>query len=225
MAEQRRIGRMTGLLVALMVAGLAGCSGDEEAATPRSRPRVGQPVGAAELAKHLAAARLAATTGDPAALQRNAEALGDDFRRSMKLRDPSRPIDHERARFEVRQVPGVQAVAWADRTHLMVVVGRNELRTQATIDRICDRLEPLGDTLGVTLGLQSSAARTGEESQVISRNCQLAVGDRAMLERRRSFNQVSDETWAQHRANQRMKPPTKAQQAQINHALDSLSRD
>jgi dUTP pyrophosphatase len=107
--------------------------------------------------------------------------MQEDFRRSIKLPDPARRIDHEAARWAARQVPGVRSVVWVDQENLLAMVDRNDLRSQQTIDDICMQLEPLGDTLGVVVNLQSAVARTGDELEILSRNCQLAPGGRAVL--------------------------------------------
>jgi len=99
-------------------------------------------------------------------------------------------------------VEGVRSVAWVDAANLFVIVERNALKTERTINRICVALEPLGDTLGVVVNLQSGEARNAAELQLLVRNCQLAFGDRAFAQDRRDGNVVSDAIWAQHEANQ-----------------------
>lgn len=90
---------------------------------------------------------------------------------------------------------------WIVHENLLAVVTRNDLRTQATIDAICTQLEPLGDTLGVVVNVQSGAARTGDELEILSRNCQLAPGDRALMQRARVVDAIDPAVRAQHRAN------------------------
>ena len=94
-----------------------------------------------------------------------------------------------------------------DNTNLLAIVSRNDARSYATIDAICMELEPLGDTLGVVINLQGGAAISGSELQILSRNCQLAPGDRALLQTKRQLDVVSPEIRAQHRANN---PETKS---------------
>jgi hypothetical protein len=53
--------------------------------------------------------------------------------------------------------------------------------------------------MGVVVNLQSAAARTGEELEILSRNCQLAPGDRAFMQRKRQLDVVSAEVRAQQR--------------------------
>ncbi|MBC7989084.1 MAG: hypothetical protein H7Y19_05815 [Luteimonas sp.] len=84
----------------------------------------------------------------------------------------------------------------------MAIVSTNEARSYDTIDSICMGLEPLGDTLGVVVNLQSGVARSGDELEILSRNCQLQPGDRAMLQRNRQIDVISPQIRAQHRVNQ-----------------------
>lgn len=143
--------------------------------------------------------RAAAFVGDRAAVQRQMQGMQEDIRKSMKLPDPARRIDHESARAAVRDIPGIRSVVWVDQENLVAMVDRNDLRSQQTIDAICLQLEPLGDTLGVVVNLQSAAGRTGGELEVLSRNCQLAPGDRAFMQRKRQLDVVSTEVRAQQR--------------------------
>ena len=110
-------------------------------------------------------------------------------------------MDRESARTAVRSVDGVRSVAWIDRENLLVIVDRNKARSYATIDAICLELEPLGDTLGVVVNLQSGAANSGDELEILSRNCQLAPGERAFLQRSRQVDVISPKVRAQYRAN------------------------
>ena len=113
---------------------------------------------------------------------------------------------------------GVRSVVWIDHENLLAIVTRNEQRSQATIDAICMQREPLGDTLGVVVNLQSGAARTGDELEVLSRNCQLAPGDRTMLQRARVVDAIDPAIRAQHRANDAW---AQAQQARRKEAEES----
>lgn len=119
----------------------------------------------------------------------------------IRLAYPARAVDRESARAAARQVDGVRSVAWIDHENLMVIVASNQARSQAVIDAICMQLEPLGDTLGVVVNLQSGAARTGDELAVLSRNCQLAPGERALLQRHRQIDVIPDAVRAQHKRN------------------------
>lgn len=131
------------------------------------------------------------------------QAVYDDYRRAIKLADPARAVNREQAREVARGIEGVRSVAWVDAANLYVIVERNAQKTEATIDRLCVALAPLGDTLGVVINLQSGEAQTAAELQLLVRNCQLAVGDHAFLHDRRDRNVVPDAIWAQHEANQR----------------------
>jgi hypothetical protein len=119
---------------------------------------------------------------------------------AIKLADTSRAIDHEAARRAARQVPGVRSVAWIDRENLFVIVSSNPARSYATIDAVCLALEPLGDTLGVVVHLQSGAAIDPDDLAILSRNCQLPPGDRALLQTSRAVDVIPAEVQAQHRA-------------------------
>jgi hypothetical protein len=167
----------------------------------RKPEQAGQPMDPVKVAARIAATRAAAMTGDQKAVQANMEALNEDFRKSIKLADPARRVDRESARAAAKRVDGVRSVAWVDNTNLLAIVSRNDARTYATIDAICMELAPLGDTLDVVVNLQSGAAISGSELQILSRNCQLAPGDRAMLQTKRQLDVVSPEIRAQHQAN------------------------
>lgn len=150
----------------------------------------------------MAAANLAAATGNQEAYARQVEAISDDIRRSIKLADPARAVDRESARQAARTVSGVRSVVWLDAHNLFAIVEENHQRSYPQIDAICLELEPLGDTLGVVVNLQSGAARTGDELEILSRNCQLAPGDRAFLQPHRKIDVIDPEIRRQHRANQ-----------------------
>ncbi|QCO67536.1 hypothetical protein E5843_06695 [Luteimonas yindakuii] len=154
-----------------------------------------------ETAARMAAIRGSAILGDQEGVRRGMEAFNDDFRRSIKLADPARKVDREAARAAIRHVDGVRSVAWIDHENLLVIVATNEARSQRTIDDICIELEPLGDTLGVVVNLQSGAARSGDELEILSRNCQLVPGDRAFMQRHRQVDVVPPELRAEHKRN------------------------
>jgi hypothetical protein len=126
--------------------------------------------------------------------------MQDEFRRSIKLADPTHAVDRESARSLAKQVDGVRSVVWIDRENLLAMVSSNQARSYETIDAICVALEPLGDTLGVVVNLQSAAATNGDELEVLSRNCQLAPGDRAFMQRARQVDAISPLARAQYRA-------------------------
>lgn len=87
----------------------------------------------ARTAALVGAARFAALTGDQAALQRNAEAISEDMRRSMRLPDATRPVDHEAARVVARAMPEVVSAVWLDRSNFMVRVNGAQARSERTI--------------------------------------------------------------------------------------------
>lgn len=186
--------------LALVSALLTGCLQQPGEPEERSPQQAGQPLDPVRTAGRLAAIRGSAMIGDQEGIQRNVEAMTDDMRRAMRLPDPARRIDREAARSAARTVPGVRSVGWVDHENLLVRVDSGELRSQRTIDRVCLELEPLGDTLAVVVHLQNAAARSGEEMQTLSRNCQLAPGERALMQRRRQMDVIPQEVRMQHQA-------------------------
>ena len=199
---------MKTLTVALAVIALAmaGCTQQPASqAQPRPQPQpqqAGKPLEALTLAARIAAMDAAAISGDQQAIQQNLAAFQEDYRQSLKLADPARRIDRESARSAARRIDGVRSVAWLDHDNLLAIVARNDQRSYQTIDAICLELEPLGDTLGVVVNLQSGAAVTGDELEVLSRNCQLAPGERGLLQADRQIDVIAPEVRAQHRAAQ-----------------------
>lgn len=170
-------------------------------ATPAPTPqRAGQPIDPLKTAGHIAAARVAAITGDQEGVRRNAEAMTEDMRRAMKLPDAGRPIDQESARAAIRTMPGVRSVAWLDRSNLLVRVTGAELRSYRFIDQVCQQLEPLGDTLAVVVHLRNANPRTRDEADSLGRNCQLAPGDVALLQRERRIDALDPVLRARFRA-------------------------
>ena len=110
-------------------------------------------------AGQLASIRGSALLGDQQGVQDGLMAMHEDFRKAIKLADPARRVDREAAREALRGMEGLASAVWIDHENLFVLVDRNELRTQAVIDDVCIRLEPLGDTLGVVVNLQDLAIR------------------------------------------------------------------
>ena len=211
-----------GLIIVLGVAGVlksvlfplkqatAGGTASAQAGDPLPRPQhvagtavvqAGQPLDPLATAARFAEIRGNAIIGNQQGVQRGMDSLHEDFRKSIKLADPSRRVDREAARSAARNVEGVRSVVWIDHENLLAIVARNAQRSQATIDAICMQLEPLGDTLGVVVNLQSGEARTGDELEILSRNCQLTPGDRAFLQRARVVDAIDPAIRAQHRAN------------------------
>jgi len=183
-----------------MLAALAACT-VSASPTERKPQQAGQGMQPVKVAAQMAAVHAAAAVGDQAAVQAGMGAMHEDFRKSIKLADPNRQVDRESARMAARRVEGVRSLAWIDRENLLVIVDRNEARSYDTIDAICLELEPLGDTLGAVVNLQSGAATNGDELDILSRNCQLAPGDRAMLTRKRQAEVIFPEIRAQYCAN------------------------
>lgn len=193
---------MNQIVAAALMASLSVAACTRNVELPQRRPeQAGQPMDPVKVAARIAATRASAMTGDQKAVRANMQALNEDFRKSIKLADPARRVDRESARAVAKRVDGVRSVAWVDNTNLLAIVSRNDARSYATIDAVCMELEPLGDTLGVVVNLQSGAAISGSELQILSRNCQLAPGDRALLQTKRQLDVVSPEIRAQHRAN------------------------
>lgn len=151
-------------------------------------------------AGHIAGVRISALTGDQEGVRRNLDAMSEDMRVAMKLPDAGRPIDREAARTIALAHPGVRSAVWVDRSNLLVRVDGAHLRSYKIIDELCYRLESLGDTLAVVVHLQNAAARTRDDMDSLSRNCQLAPGDRAMLQRDRRLDVLDPAVRAQHRA-------------------------
>ena len=193
----------------------------QQPSEPPARPaQAGQALNPAETATRMAALRASAMVGDQKGVERQMNAMHSDLMRSMKVPDASRTIDKEAARTAARQVAGVRSVVWVDNTHLLAIVDRNELRSHETIDHICLQLEPLGDTLAVVVSVQSGAARNGDELEVLSRNCQLAPGDHAFMQRPRQIDVIDPDVRRQHRANQ-ANPATPEDDAAMKALLES----
>lgn len=215
--------RMVGVLV---LAGLLGACSAPQADQPAARrpQQAGQPMDAVRVAGQMLGARAAALTGDQAGVQRSMDALSEDMRRAMKLADASRPIDHEAARAVARALPGVRSANWIDRHNLLVRVDGAEWRTQDTIDALCLRLEPLGDTLAVVVNLQDAAPTTRDGMDTLSRNCQLAPGDHALLQRPRTVDVLDPALRARHRTDmERMRAqPPREQTAGDRAALEAM---
>lgn len=209
------------VLLSLLLA-LVACS-EAPQAEPVRPQQAGQPLDPVRTAVRINALRAEAMLGDQAGARRQMEALNDDLRRSMKLADPSRKVDREAGRVAAKNVDGVRSAVWIDHENLLAIVARNEQRSYDTIDQICMRLEPLGDTLGVVVNLQSGAAVNGDQLEILSRNCQLLPGDRALLQRERQVDVIDPVMRAQHRANQTAAPRagSAAEQAENARILEA----
>ncbi|MEN1926759.1 hypothetical protein [Luteimonas qiangzhengi] len=188
------------MLMLLAALGLlvSACSFERDPDEGQQR-QAGQPPDGLQNAARLAAIRAAALRGDQEGIQKHAAAMQEDLRLAMRLPDPMRWIEQEPARAAVMRVEGVRSAGWVDRDHLLVRVDGYELRTQAMIDRVCGALEPLGDTLGVVVNLQSAVARSADEMQTLTRNCQLPPGERALAQRPRQMDVIPADIRQQHR--------------------------
>ena len=204
---------------------IAGCSDPHTEQPEQRRPQqAGQPMDPVRTAGHIAGARMSALAGDQQGVQRSINAMSEDMRRAMKLADASRPIDREAARAIARATPGVRSANWIDRSNLLVRVDGAHLRSQQTIDELCIRLEPLGDTLAVVVHLQDAAPATHEGMDTLSRNCQLAEGDHALMQRNRTVDALDPAIRAQQRAyNEHVRnQPTREQGAGDRAALEAM---
>lgn len=162
--------------------------------TQARRPQqTGQPVNPFEIAGHIAGARVAAATGNQQAAAGHVEAIASSVTRSARMYDPHRPIDREAARQAIRPIPGVRSAIWLDRTNFVVMVDGANLHNTDMIDTVCLALEPLGDTLAVVVNLQNVTATTRDGAHTLSRNCQLAEGQRAFMQPKREVDLVSRE--------------------------------
>lgn len=184
------------LLAAAMVCLLAvGCSDPaRDGASREPRPQqAGQPVNPLATARHVAAIEAAAASGNRQAVQQHLQGMSNDMLRSMRVADPSRPIGRESARAVVAKVPGVRSSAWVDGSNLMVLVDGGRYRTTSMIDRLCMAMEPLGDTLAVTVSLQDVTATTSAGADTLSRNCQLPMGEQPLLQSKRQMDVLDPE--------------------------------
>ncbi|MGH8184084.1 MAG: hypothetical protein ACREPH_10550 [Rhodanobacteraceae bacterium] len=81
-----------------------------------------------------------------------------------------------------------------DQTNLIVMVGGAGYRNMQTIDRVCNALAPLGDTLAVVVNVQDGTATTSQGADTLSRNCQLPEGERALLQHKRKIDVLDPTT-------------------------------
>ena len=208
---------LCGGIVGLM---LCACGGGAPPADAQSRgadrlERSSDPLEPQSVAARIALARASAILGDEAGVRTQMEAMSEEYRRAIRLPDVSRPIDREMARSAVRGLQGVRAVAWVDRSNLLVRVGGAQWVDQQMIDRVCIRLQPLGDTLAVVVNLQDAAARTHGGMQTLSRNCQLQGDDRALLQDRREMDVLPEHWRRQQSENARMPAGTSSEATDI----------
>lgn len=124
------------------------------------------------------------------------------YLREAGMPDTSRPIDHDAARMAAKSVPGVRTALWLDHDNFVVMVDGTQYRSMATIDQVCVALEPLGDTLAVIVNVQDVTAQHADGATTLSRNCQLAEGQRAYFQRKRQVDLVAPEVRAQFKGQQ-----------------------
>lgn len=201
------------MLLAALGLLFSACSFERADPDEGRQRQAGQPPDGLQNAARLAAIRAAALRGDQEGIQKHAAAIQEDLRLAMRLPDPMRRIEQEPARAAVMRVEGVRSAGWVDRDHLLVRVDGYELRTQTMIDRVCVALEPLGDTLGVVVNLQSALARSADEMQTLTRNCQLPPGERALAQRPRQMDVVPADIRQQHREAQATMRPRSEEDA------------
>ncbi|MBA8886735.1 hypothetical protein FHW12_000926 [Dokdonella fugitiva] len=118
------------------------------------------------------------------------------YLREAGIPDTRRPIDHEAARMAAKNVSGVRSALWLDHDNFVVMVDGADHRSMAMIDDVCLALEPLGDTLAVVVNVQDITAQHADGATTLSRNCQLAEGQRALFQRKRQVDVVAPEVRA-----------------------------
>jgi hypothetical protein len=146
------------------------------------------------VAQHVAGARMAALSGDQKALQGHVDAMSKDILHDARIPDPTRPMPHEAARARTAKIMGVKSATWIDHDNLLVLVAGAQYRDMAMVDRICDTLAPLGDTMGVVVNVQDVTATTSAGADAVSRDCQLPAGQRAFLQRHRQIEALDPAT-------------------------------
>lgn len=173
---------------------IASCQSQSGGAAARKQARQDQRATPLSVARHVAAVRAAALTGDQKAVQQKVQGMTRDLLHDSHIPDASRPIDREAARAAVRPLTGVRSVVWIDHDNLLVMVGGGEYRNMAMIDRVCDALAPLGDTMAVVVNLQDVTATTSAGADAVSRNCQLPEGERAFMQPKRQIEPLDPAT-------------------------------
>ena len=167
------------------VGALAGCQSQTSDATSREQARQAPHVTPLSVTERIAAANTGALLRDRKAVEQNVQGMTKDILHDARIPDPARPIDHEAARAVVRPLAGVRSVVWMDHDNLLVMVGGAAYRNVAMVDRVCDVLDTLGDTLAVVVNVQDVTATSSEGADAVSRNCQLPEGQRAFLQPKR----------------------------------------
>lgn len=162
-----------------------------ERATRKPLQQPGHPINPREMVEHIIGAQTQAVRGNSDEAAAHLNAITNGVLRSARVPDASRPIDREAARAAVRPLPGVRSAVWLDRANFIVMVDGARYRNMAMIDEVCLALEPLGDTLAVVVNVQDSTATTADGATTLSRNCQLAPGQRAYMQERRQVDVIS----------------------------------
>ena len=173
---------------------LAGCQPQTSDATSREQARQAPHVTPLSAAGRVAGVRAGALLGDQKAVQQNIQGMTRDILHDAHIPDASRPIDHEAARAAVQPLAGVRSVVWIDHRNLLVMVSGAQYRNAAMVDRACDALAPLGDTMGVVVNVQDVTATTSEGADAVSRNCQLPEGQRAFMQSKRQIEALDPAT-------------------------------
>lgn len=199
----RALGHLA-IVAVFVLAALGYAPFGEQAAKVLPAQQAGQPLNPIVTAAHVAAARVDVATGDTRGAKAHVDAIAYDVMRSARVPDTMRPIDHEAARAAVRPLPGVRSAIWLDTTNLAVMVDGAPNRTMATVDRICEAIAPLGDTLALVVHVQDATAKTADGATTLSRNCQLPAGQFAFLQKKREIDVVPSD----------LRRTFKAQQAQ-----------
>jgi len=189
-------------IVVVFVLTALGYAPFRERKAEAARPQAGQPLNPVATATHIAAARVDAMAGDARGAQAHVEAIAHDVMRSARVPDVGRPIDHEAARAAARLLSGVRSAIWLDPANLAVMVDGASNRTMATVDRACDAIAPLGDTLAVVVHVQDAAATTADAAATLSRNCQLPAGELAFMQKKRAIDVVSPDLRGAFKAQQ-----------------------
>ena len=178
-------------IVVVFVLAALGYTPFRERASEGTHAQAGQPLNPVVTAAHIVAARVDAIAGDGDGAKAHVDAIAHDLMRSARVPDVMRPIDHEVARAAVRPLSGVRSAIWLDQANLVVMVDGEANRTMATVDRICDALAPLGDTLAIVVHVQDATAKTADGATTLSRNCQLPQGQLAFMQKKRDVDVVS----------------------------------
>lgn len=100
----------------------------------------------------------------------------------------ARPIDHEAARAALRALSGIRSASWLDEADLAVTVEGESSRSVATVERVCDALASLGDTLALVIHVQAATAAEPDAASTLSRNCQQPEVQLAFLQKKREVD-------------------------------------